>query len=95
MKHTPDHTELSKLLTGILDPQEMNEFLESLLTPQELEELVQRWEIIKLLEAGIPQREISSRLGVAIGTVSRGAREYKYGKQGFRKPLASIKATEL
>ena len=70
----------------------MRELLQAFLTPQELEDLVLRWEIVKLLHKGIPQREIAKTLGVAIGTVSRGARELKYGHHGFMRLLASLEA---
>ena len=69
----------------------MGRLLQDFLTPQELEDLVLRWEIIKLLHTGMPQREIAHQLGVAIGTVSRGARELKYGHNGFVQLLNTLK----
>lgn len=94
MKHKYTHTELSKLLAAIDDANQMGKLLQDFLTPQELEDLVLRWEIIKLLNTGMPQREIAQTLGVAIGTVSRGARELKYGHNGFAKLLEKIEGTE-
>ena len=90
MKQRADHTEISELLASITDPEQMGTLLQDFLTPQELEDLVLRWEIIKLLDAGLPQREIAKELGVAIGTVSRGARELKYGHNGFAQLLEQI-----
>jgi len=83
MKQAIDHTELARILASLTDAEQMSKLLQDFLTPQELEDLVLRWEIIKLLHTGMPQREIASQLGVAIGTVSRGARELKYGHDGF------------
>ena len=83
MKHKHSHKELAKLFAKINDSDQMGKLLQDILTPQELEDLVLRWEIIKLLNSGMPQREIAQTLGVAIGTVSRGARELKYGHNGF------------
>ncbi len=51
--------------------------LSFLLTPSELKELNNRLLIAQHLEAGIPQRIIAQELGVAIATVSRGARALK------------------
>ncbi|GAB2600672.1 Trp family transcriptional regulator [Nitrincola alkalisediminis] len=51
--------------------------LESLLTPAELNEIPKRLQILKMLQAGIPQRKIAEQLGVGIATVSRGARALK------------------
>ena len=90
MKQEFTHTELSRILTSLTDEKQMGKLLQGFLTPQELEDLVLRWEIIKLLHKGIPQREIAKELGVAIGTVSRGARELKYGHNGFMQLLNSL-----
>ena len=73
----------------------MSRLLQDFFTPQELEDLVLRWEIIKLLHKGIPQREIAKELGVAIGTVSRGARELKYGHNGFVELLKKLETKSL
>jgi len=62
-------------------------FLHNLLTPDELQEVATRLQIAKLLHKGLPQREVAQKLGVSIGTVSRGARELKYGDPGFKQVL--------
>ncbi|MBT3253627.1 MAG: transcriptional regulator [Candidatus Marinimicrobia bacterium] len=90
MKQEFTHTELAHILTSLNDEKQMGKLLQAFLTPQELEDLVLRWEIIKLLHKGLPQREIAKELGVAIGTVSRGARELKYGHHGFKQLLNSL-----
>ena len=90
MKHNYTHKELAGLLASIDNADQMGKLLQDFLTPQELEDLVLRWEIIKLLNTGMPQREIAQKLGVAIGTVSRGARELKYGHNGFAQVLKQI-----
>jgi Trp operon repressor len=40
-----------------------------------------------MLEAGESQREIASKLGVGIATVTRGAKELGDKKGGFRKVI--------
>jgi TrpR family transcriptional regulator, trp operon repressor len=62
-------------------------FLHNILTPAELEEVSLRLQIVKLLLTGLPQREVAKKLGVSMGTVSRGSRELKYGADGFKKVL--------
>ena len=52
-------------------------YLETFFTPQELEAVAHRLEIVRLLEKGVPQREIAARLGVGIATVTRGSRARK------------------
>ena len=62
-------------------------FLQNILTPAELDEIAARLQIVKLLKKGISQRDVAEKLGVSIGTVSRGARELKYGAPGFKTVL--------
>jgi len=77
--------ELADAVVRINKRQEAKDFLKNILTPGELEEIVKRLQIIKLLKKGIPQREISKKLDVSIGTITRGSRELKYGAPGFKK----------
>jgi TrpR family trp operon transcriptional repressor len=79
--------ELVETMTSIKGPATFESFLRNILTPAELEEISKRLQIVKLLIKGIPQRDVAKKLGVSMGTVSRGSRELKYGDNGFRKIL--------
>ncbi len=75
--------QLSNLINAFLSletKKEMEDFLIGLLTPKELEEIPTRLEIVKMLKKGIPQHEISEKLKVGIGTVTRGSKEIKNGR---------------
>jgi len=48
--------------------------LTNLLTPAEFNEISKRLQILEMLEAGHPQRQIAEELGVGIATVTRGSR---------------------
>lgn len=72
------------------DPVLLDAFLNDLFTPREYIEIKKRWEIIKMLDAGVNQHEISKKLGVGIATVTRGSRELSDPKGGFRKVLNKI-----
>ncbi len=74
------------------DKRLLGEFLIDLLTPAERREIAARWQIIKQLDRGIPQRKIAENLGVSVATVSRGAREMLDPKGGFHKVLARFDA---
>lgn len=58
-------------------PQEMEKALSDLLTASELDEVAKRLQIFEMLAAGVPQRQIATRLGVGIATVSRGSNVLK------------------
>jgi TrpR family trp operon transcriptional repressor len=79
--------ELIKLITNIKNLKLMSEFLEDILTPTEFKEIVIRWQIIKQLSKGVSQREIATKLGVGIATITRGSRELQDKKGGFWKIL--------
>lgn len=66
--------EVLQLLTNIQSPKVMEQVLQDLLTPKELAEFGKRIEILRQLQAGVPQRTIAQRLQVGIATVTRGAR---------------------
>lgn len=69
------------------NPALLDGFLQDLLTPQEYEEIAVRWQIVRLLAEGIPQRTIAKNLKIGIATVTRGSRELSNPKGGFRKLL--------
>ncbi len=80
-------SDLSAVIAKISDSKLAQDFLRNILTPKELEEIALRLQIVKMLKKGIPQRKVAEKLGVSIGTVSRGSRELQYGPQGFHKIL--------
>ena len=59
---------------AIRSEEQMEKALRDLLTPSEFAEVVKRLQIFKLLEQGVPQRQIAETLGVGIATVTRGSR---------------------
>jgi len=83
--------ELIKILCDINDKKLMQEFLSDLLTKSELNDIITRWQIIKQLDQGIPQRQISKNLGVSISKISRGSLELQNKKGGFKKILEASK----
>ncbi len=65
----------------------LRSFLRDLLTPQELADVATRWQIVKQLSWGIPQRTIAKNLKVGIATVTRGSRELQDTSGGFYQVL--------
>jgi TrpR family trp operon transcriptional repressor len=83
---------LCSLITSLKTCNEAEELLGALLTPDELHTLAERWHIITLLLSGKTQREVQKQLGVGIATVTRGAKELKYGNGAFQKFAKRVSA---
>ena len=60
------------------------DFLHGILTPRERETIALRWQLVKMLEKGVQQRNIADRLGISLCKITRGSRELKHGRKGFR-----------
>ena len=86
--------ELINLLVSLKKPKLMDGFMEDILTPKEFEEIVTRWQIIKQLAKGVPQRKIAVGLGVSIAKITRGSRELRDKQGGFWQVLKMKKNYE-
>lgn len=69
---------------------EWDALLYDLLTTKERESLAERWQIIRLLAADMPQRDIAHTLGVSISKITRGSRVLQEGRGGFLKALKTF-----
>ena len=86
MRMNPLHErELYRLFSSVKDEKDAKQLLKDILTPKELASAVERWQIMKELSKGSPQREISKKLGVSISKITRGSRLLQEG--GFRDAL--------
>ncbi len=65
-------------------------FMRDLCTRKELEEMSHRWEAVKLLDHGIPYREISDRTGLSTATITRINQWLQHGTGGYRSMLSKI-----
>ena len=68
-------------------------FFRDLCTRRELEEMSSRWAVVRLLDAGIPYREIAARTGVSTATITRINQWLQHGTGGYRTMLESIGAS--
>ncbi len=80
-----DLRDLVQALAGLRNEAEVDDVLAALLTPREREEIALRWKLVRMLEAGLTQRAIAGRLGVSLCKITRGSRELKSGRAGFRR----------
>ena len=81
--------EISSVLAGIDDPDQMRRFLEEVLTPAERKDLALRWELMRRLTDGVPQRQIAEELGVSLCKITRGAKILKKEDSVSRQKLIS------
>ena len=79
--------EIAEVLCGIRDVALMRRFMEGILTQSEREEIAGRWELVKLLDRGISQRQVAKRLGMSLCKITRGSRELKKRDSAFKTVL--------
>jgi Trp operon repressor len=75
--------QVAHVLSQLNDEKQVMKFLEDILTPQEFDAVAERWLLVQLLLSGKTQRDVRDELGIAIATVTRGAKQLKYGSGGF------------
>lgn len=68
-------------------PPLLHKFFFDLLTEREYKDLAIRWQIVKLLEQGVPQHSIAKLLKISVATVTRGSKQMSGHPGGFRAML--------
>lgn len=66
---------------------EAGRFFRDLCTLSELQAMAHRWEVVKLLDRGLPYQEISAETGGSTTTVTRVAHWLRHGEGGYRLAL--------
>jgi len=86
--YQPDRVlrELGSVLSQ-LEADEVYDVFQAILTPREREKIALRWKLVCLLEKGVTQRAIASRLGISLCKITRGSHELKFGPASFRKAV--------
>jgi TrpR family trp operon transcriptional repressor len=64
--------ELVLALSRTDDSNLIEDFLKSLLTDNEVYEVASRWALVKLIDNGVTQRQISRDLGLSLCKITRG-----------------------
>jgi TrpR family trp operon transcriptional repressor len=70
-------SDISTVLCHIDVFQQMQDFLGEILTPSEQRDLALRWELMRRLKKGVPQRQIAKELGISLCKITRGAKILK------------------
>ena len=66
---------------------EAQAFLRDLCTVSELEAMAHRWQVARLVDAGLPYLEVAAKAGASTTTVTRVAHSLRYGQDGYRRAL--------
>ena len=74
---------LCEALISLKTTDECRNFLKDLCTPAELQALVDRWQVVMLLQDGLPYRKIHDMTGVSVTTIGRVARFMTDGFGGY------------
>jgi len=93
-KPAPSLTDLAAVLAKLDDPESIERFLQDLLTPAEIQALTERWAIVRMLAAGMTQREVALALDVSVTTVTRGNRQLQHGAGGFTHAITLLAITQ-
>ena len=73
----PEIDEIAKVFCEIDDVEVMKDFFDEIFTVAERRDFALRWELMKLLREGMPQRQIASKLGISLCKITRGAKIVK------------------
>lgn len=83
--------QLYKAILTLKTPAECKKFLRDLCTITEIRAMTERWQVARMLEEGIPYREISKKTGMSTTTITRIADWLKHGEQGYSLVLKRLK----
>lgn len=79
--------ELAGAFLRLRNQDEARRFLRDLCTRGELEALAHRWQIVRLLDEGVPYLEIAERVHTSTATVTRVAQWLRHGTGGYQLVL--------
>jgi TrpR-related protein YerC/YecD len=87
IEEIPGLDELAAAFLTLRNVDEAKRFLRDLCTRGELEALAHRWQIVRLLQEGIPYLEIAQRVHTSTATVTRVAQWLHHGVGGYELAL--------
>ena len=91
---TPEIQELCRAIASVRSEEEAGRVLRDLCTLSELEAMAHRWQVVQLLEEGLPYLEISRRTHASTTTVTRVAHWLRHGEGGYRLLLDRLRLSK-
>ena len=83
--------DLVEALLAMHEPDELVRFLRDLCTRAELEALAHRWQIVQLLDDGLPYLDVAEKAQASTATVTRVAQWLRHGTGGYQTALDRTK----
>jgi len=80
--------DLFATIATLRTPAETRAFLRDLCTRAELDAMAHRWQVVQLLEEGLPYLEVAQRAHASTTTVTRVAQWLRNGEGGYRLALS-------
>jgi TrpR-related protein YerC/YecD len=87
VEDAPGLDDLADAFLTLRTRDELRRFLRDLCTLGELEALAHRWQIVRLLDQGLPYLEIAQRVQTSTATVTRVAQWLRHGAGGYALAL--------
>lgn len=69
---------------------EFKQFIRDLCTLEEIEAMAKRWQAVKLIDEGLPYRDIAKKLGLSTTTVARVSHWLHHGRGGYKLVLGRL-----
>lgn len=82
-EETAAEDRLFRAILTLRSTEDCRAFFHDLCTPAELQALADRWNVVGLLQQGMPYREIHRVTGVSVTTIGRVARYLGAGNGGY------------
>lgn len=83
-----EYKDLIEVFSATNNPEDMTKLFEEMLTPSERKAILLRWNLMKDLYQGLPQREIASSYGISLCKITRGSKILKQ-KDSYCKKILS------
>jgi len=89
IKYMSDYDDLIKIFCETKDPKLMEKLFNEMFTDKEQQDFLLRWDLLKDLYQGIPQREIASKHKISLCKITRGSKILKNKDSYVRKLLSA------
>lgn len=83
-----EYDDLIKIFCETKDPKKMKQLFSEMFTDREQKDFVLRWDLLKDLYQGIPQREIAAKHKISLCKITRGSKILKKENSYVKKILS-------